>query len=123
MEKHDKTNPIASVDALTSPAPLTMARIALLSRINSPVLFGRAEDVAKCVEALYLANAPIADAAKSAKSGTVDVDALAWAEGALKDSGEYAEKMCALLDAITAFWKMLPNGDPKKKASGTETAG
>lgn len=126
MEEHDKTNPLASVDALVDPAPLTIARIALLSRVNSPVLFGHADDHARNVEALYLSSVPIADAAKSAKGGTSVEDALAWTEAdkGMADPREYVNRMVALLDSITAFWKMLPNGDPQKKTpSATETAG
>jgi hypothetical protein len=115
MEEHDKTNPLASVDALVDPAPLTIARIALLSRVNSPVLFGHADDHARNVEALYLASVPIADAARSAKGGTSVEDALAWAEAdkGMADPREYVKRMVALLDSITAFWKMLPNGKKK----------
>lgn len=126
MEEHDKTNPVAGVDALVDPHPLTIARVALLSRVNSPVLFGHADDLPRNVEALYLASAPIAEAAKSAKSGTSAEDALAWAEAddGVKETKGYAKAMCALLDAITAFWKMLPNGDPEKKTpSDTGTDG
>lgn len=117
MEEHDKTNPLASVDALVNPHPLTMARIALLSRVNSPVLFGHADDVGRNLEALYLANAPITDAAKSAKAGTSQEDALVWSDADKDGTDVYVEKMCELLDAITAFWKMLPNSDPEKKTA------
>lgn len=126
MEEHDKANPVAGVDALVDPHPLTIARVALLSRVNSPVLFGHADDAGRNVEALYLASAPIAAAAKSAKAGTSAEDALAWAEADADVKGPegYAKAMCALLDAITAFWNMLPNGDPEKKTqSATATDG
>lgn len=126
MEDHDKTNPVAGIDALVAPHQITIARVALLSRVNSPVLFGRADDLSRNVEALYLSSAPIAEAAKSAKAGTAQEDALAWAEsdGKMNEPGEYANRMCDLLDAITAFWKMLPNGDPEKKTpSDTGTDG
>jgi hypothetical protein len=122
--EHDKTNPVAGVDALVDPSPLTISRVALLSRVNSPVLFGHAEDMDRCLEALYLTSAPIAEAVKSAKAGTSKDDAVVWSESALAKPGAYTEKMVALLDAITAFWKMLPNGNPQKKTpSGTETDG
>lgn len=126
MEEHDKTNPVAGVDALVEPHPLTIARFALLSRVNSPVLFGHAEDAGRNVEAIYLASAPIAEAAKSAKDGTSAEDALAWSEANADVKGPegYAKAMCALLDAITAFWGMLPGNDPEKKTrSDTETDG
>lgn len=121
MEDHDRSNPVASVDALVSPSPLTIARFALLSRVNSPVIYGIADDVGRNLEALYLTSIPVAEAARHVKTA-VD-DALVWAEETLKEPGAYTEKMCALLNAVTAFWNMLPNPDPKKKASGTETAG
>ena len=124
MQEHDKTNPTAGVDALVDPSPLTIARVALLSRVNSPVLFGHAEEIDRCIEALYLVTVSIADAARSAKAGTATEDALAWAEKELPDMAGYSSRMVALLDSITAFWKMLPNGDPQKKTrSGTETGG
>lgn len=124
MEDHDKTNPVTGVDALVAPHPLTIARVALLSRVNSPVLFGHADDLNRNLEALYLATAPLADAAKSAKGGTAEDDALAWAEDGMNEPGDYAKAMASLLDAITDFWKMLPNGDPEKKTpSATETGG
>lgn len=124
MQEHDKTNPIAGVDALVDPSPLTIARVALLSRVNSPVLFGHAEDIDRCLEALYLTSAPIAEAAKSAKAGTSVEDALAWADGEIAEPGEYSKRLVALLDSITEFWKMLPNVDPQKKTpSATETGG
>jgi hypothetical protein len=114
------------VDALVAPHPLTIARVALLSRVNSPVLFGHADDLSRNLEALYLSDAPFADAARSVKAGTAQDDALAWADAdeGMREPGGYAKRMVALLDAITAFWKMLPNGDPQKKTpSATETAG
>lgn len=126
MQDHDKTNPVAGVDALLNPHPLTIARVALLTRVNSPVLFGHTDDMTRNVEALYLASAPIATAAKSAKAGTAQEDALAWAENdrEMNEPGEYEKRMCDLLDAVTAFWKMLPNEDPEKKTpSDTGTDG
>ena len=123
MEDHDETNPIASVDALVDPAPLTISRLALLSRVNSPVLFGHAEDMDRCMEAIYLVSVPVAEAARSIKTGSTLQDSVVWADAAIKDVGTYSERICSLLDAITSFWKMIPSGEPKKKASDTGTAG
>lgn len=124
MSEHDETNPIAGVDALVNPHPLTIARVALLSRVNSPVLFGHADDLDRCIEALYLTTVPVAEAAGSIRAGRQADDALEWAEEALSEQGAYATAMVGLLDSITAFWNMLPNGDPQKKTrSATATAG
>lgn len=122
MEDHDKTNPIASVEALVDPKPLTIAKVAILSRVNSPVLFGKVDGPGVALEALYLTSIPAAEALKHI--ATAKDDAIVWAEEALKEPGAYSDRMCALLDAITAFWKMLPNGDPEKKTqSDTATDG
>ena len=123
-EDHDKTNPTAGVDALVDPSPLTIAQVAVLSRANSPVLFGRVENLDRALEALYLTSIPAAEAVRRIKAGTAQDDAVAWAEAELREPGAYADRMVALLDAIAAFWKMLPNGDPQKKTpSDTGTDG
>lgn len=114
-EDHDKTNPVAGVDALVDPRPLTIAQVAVLSRANNPVLVGKVENLDRALEALYLTSIPAAEAVRRIKAGTSQDDAVEWAERELREPGEYADRMVALLDAITAFWKMLPNGDPQKK--------
>lgn len=123
-DEHDKSNPVAGVDALVDPHPLTIARVALLSRVNSPVLFGHADDHGRNVEAVYLASAPIKDAARSVRDGTSEDDALAWSEAEMKEPREYVDRTVELLDAVTAFWRMIPNPDPEKKTpSATGTGG
>jgi hypothetical protein len=78
-------------------------------------IFGKVENLDRALEALYLTSIPAAEAVRRIKAGTAQDDAVEWAEKELREPGEYAERMVALLDAITAFWKMLPNGDPQKK--------
>lgn len=121
MEKHDKSNPIASVDALINAKPLTIAQVALLSRIDSPILFGIADDINKCITALYLLSIPMSEAVKHLK--TAEDDALVWSHEKYGSFKDYSRDMCSLLDSITEFWKMMPSADPKKKQFDTATDG
>ena len=46
-----KDNPKAALAALTSPAKLTLGKVALLCRLDSPVLAGKIDDMPKCLTA------------------------------------------------------------------------
>lgn len=125
----DTGNPEAALAALTDPRPLTMARIALLMRIKSPVLFGQVGDTEECIKALWAAEAPFAEVV--AHVGDAGAQSLKWAEAQGMCLKEYRTKLTGLLESLTAMWQMLPKGEPgedgedgKKKANGTaETDG
>lgn len=136
MNEEPVKNPKKALDAICDPAPLTMAKVALLERIKSPLMFGVTDDSLQNIVALYAISdaVPASEILKASNDGSLEAKALDWANGF--DSKEFMEKLAAGLDAITAFWKMLPrpesdgnpDGDtskvdgPSKKGNASETA-
>ena len=108
-------NPVESIDALIAPAPLTLGRIALLERINSPLLRGDVSDMAACAEGLWLLSLPVEEAAK--RWPEASVQGICWLDATPLQ--EYRKRLSEALDGITAFYRMLPpaeeGGDAGKK--------
>ena len=119
--------PKASLDALVDPAPLTIAQIAVLERVKSPVPTGNIDSVNDCLVALYLMSMPVREAGRMARTLPVDEiegKALDWADSEDMSGAEYNERLSALLGACTSFWKMLPRPESKDaKKKDTATAG
>ena len=115
-------NPQAALDAISNPAPLTMAKVALLEKIKSPLMFGNTEDTVNNIVAVYVISDVVkpSEIMKAFADGSLEAKALDWANGFSSDV--FLEKLVSSLDAITAFWKMLPrpesdgneDGDPSK---------
>lgn len=120
----DTGNPEAALAALTDPRPLTMARIALLMRVKSPVLFGQVGDTEECIKAMWAVEAPFAEVVSHI--GDAGPQSLKWAEAKGMGLKEYRAGLTNLLKSLTAMWQMLPKGEPgdegddgKKKAAAT----
>ena len=138
MDKQDEQpkNPQAALDAISNPAPLTMAKVALLERIKSPLLFGETNDTVNNIVALYVVSGVVkpGEIIKAFAADELTNNALEWVD--TLDPKVFTEKLAAALDSIAAFWKMLPrpesdgnaDGDPSKvdgpskKGSASETA-
>lgn len=122
----DTGNPEAALAALTDPKPLTMARIALLMRVKSPVLFGQVGDTEECIKALWAVEAPFAEVVSHI--GDAGPQSLKWAEAKEMGLKEYRAGLTNLLKSLTAMWQMLPKGesggdgddDKKKATTGTD---
>lgn len=97
-------NPVESIDALITPAPLSLGRIALLERINSPLLRGEVADMAACAEGLWLLSLPVEEAAKRWPDAAVQ--GICWLDATPLQ--EYRKRLSEALDGITAFYRMLP---------------
>lgn len=113
-------NPRAALDALTSSSPLTLGKVAVLCRMDSPVLGGDVTDVAATLAALYVYERPLAETAGAAPSAIERAALLAY-DGL--DVAEYRERAGRMLDAAAAFLEMLPRPAPgAKKNSATDGA-
>lgn len=106
-------NPVESIDALLSPSPLTLGQIALLERIDSPLLRGDVSSISKCAEALWLLSLPRDEAASRWQEAPVQ--GVLWLDATPLQA--YRKRLAEVLDGITAFYRMLPaqeGGEPKK---------
>ena len=109
------TPPIVS-RGLTAPAPLSIARLALLEQIASPFL-GEPKSVAlaEILPSLYLYELGMAEAVATVRDGSLKERALLWADALTHDA--YLEKVNALNRAISDFFSTLPRqeGEQIKK--------
>ena len=107
-------NPVESIDALIDPSPLTLGQIALLERIDSPLLRGDVGSMSRCAEAMWLLSLPREEAARRWKEAPVQ--GILWPDAPTLQ--EYRKRLAEVLDGITAFYRMLPaqeGGEPKKE--------
>lgn len=112
MEKNPKES-IAAI--LGVGGKLTLGRLALLERVNSPVLQFDFSNLNKDIEAAYLYAVPFEVAVKSKDTAT---DSLMWLESVGYEA--YDEAFGELVDALAAFYDMLP---PQKKTEETSDSG
>lgn len=127
IEDDKVPEPVASLNAILDPKPLTIAQIALLERVNSPVVSGRIDNVNDCLLALYLLSMPIREAGKLTRENSADVlkdMAVEWSDENIVDGRTYNDRLSELLVACTEFWRMLPRPEEKDaKKKDTATAG
>jgi len=114
-----KENPKAALDALTTPSALTLGKIALLCRLEAPILAGRIDDLNETLAALYVIETPlersVSEFARIRDVALVRYDSLT--------PDEYRAKVGVALDAVAAFWEMMPRPSPdSKKNSETDGA-
>lgn len=112
--KDNVPEPAASINAIVNPAPLTIAQMAILEKIHSPIVFGNIDDLGECLKALWLMSLPVREAGKWVDDdhiSRVDQKAIEWASEMNGD--EYCSSLSSLLKACTAFWKMLPRPEAK----------
>ena len=110
-------NPQASLDALTPPHPLTLGKIAVLCRLDSPLLVGNVDDLCECLAALYVIEMPLNECVVNFK--TLKDDAIVWGDSLTPT--EYRMRLAAALDAVAAFFEMIPRpAASSKKNSATD---
>jgi len=115
-----KKNPADGLDALIAPDPLTLGRVALLERADSAVLRGDIDSLTETLAALWLARAPIEEAA-SGWPRRYELSAI-W--GDKLSPADYRRELHRLLLALSAFRRILPRAtEDQKKTDGSETAG
>ena len=114
-----KANPEAALRALATPAPLTLGKMALLCRLDSPLLAGDISDMGETLAAIYVVENPVRETV--ARFDTLHAEAICFYDGLSVD--EYRRKAGAALDAVAAFLEMLPRPSPAaKKNSATDGA-
>ena len=112
-----KDNPKAALAALTSPAKLTLGKVALLCRLDSPILAGKIDDMPKCLTAIFVVENDFADSVANF-SRIEDMALIAY--GGISPL-EYRQKLADTLDEVAAFFEMLPRPSPaSKKNSATD---
>lgn len=133
-----KGNPEKAVAAITNPAPLTLAQLALFEKIDAPVLYADVSSLRDNLIAVWIYKHPVREVAKNFERR--EELALEWSEKLSGD--EYGQYLTELLQACTAFYEMMPrkessgeideDGDggeegvdeqPKKALSGSATDG
>ena len=124
-------NPDKAVAAITNPAPLTLAQLALFEKIDAPVLYADVSSLRDNLIAVWIYKHPVREVAKNFDRR--EELALEWSDG---------QYLTELLQACTAFYEMMPrkesageideDGDggeegvdeqPKKASSGSATDG
>ena len=112
-------NPAASLDALAATPELTLGKMAVLTRINSPILVGDAADIPSTLTALWILAAPFDEVLENRHD--LETSALRWGER--MEPAEYRRRIIAALDAVNAYYDMLPRPEAdskKKRAPGTD---
>lgn len=130
VEAKDAQN---GLDALINPMKISVARLALLEKIKSPLFFGKVDTFLATSKSLWVMFAPIDEIVKVIDSeDATNAACLKWAEGI--DFEEYSKKLREALAGIVKFWEMMPKpessgevagdgGTPGKKASTDSATG
>lgn len=114
-----KQDPDAALAAICVPSALTLSHIAALERVKSPLLLGKTSDTLDNIIGCYIASAPSAAAVLNQyRDGTLEAAALAWVEK-FPSPNDYIKCLAATLDAIAAFWSMLPRAAKETASDGT----
>lgn len=104
-------NPAPGLDALLSGRELTLGKMAVLCRINAPILVGSYEDIPSTLVALWVLASPFDEVL--AHRYDLETVALAWGERMKPE--EYRARIASALDAVSAYYEMLPRPDALKK--------
>lgn len=110
-----KKTPEEVVSAIVAPAPLTIAKIAILEGAGSPILNQNVRSLRDNVKSVYLVNLKYSEAAKKIKSYSsveFEEEAMEWADKL--GWVEYDKLFTELVEGLIAFWKMLPPSEEKK---------
>ena len=119
MDTKAPKNPAASLDALAATPELTLGKMAVLTRINSPILVGDAADIPSTLTALWILATPFDEVLENRHD--LETPALKWGER--MEPAEYRRRIIAAMDAVNAYYGMLPRReeDDKKKRRGPGT--
>lgn len=118
MDAKTPRNPAASLDALAATPELTLGKMAVLTRINSPILVGEASDITSTLTALWILAVPFGEVLENRYD--LETPALKWGER--MEPAEYRRRIIAAMGAVDAYYGMLPRKEPtKKKRSGPGT--
>lgn len=112
-------NPKSALDALSTTSRLTLGKVAMLCRLDSPILAGRCDDLTEMLAAIYVIEQPLADSLSNfprlRDAAIVKYDALT--------PSQYRDHLSRALDEVAEFFSMLPRPSPDaKKNSGTDGA-
>ncbi len=113
------SNPQKALDALTTPAPVTLGQVALLEKIQSPLVLPGKFNPIEAIPGLYLLSLPAAEGVKHLK--TLDEDAYAWAD--TLTPVEFGNRLAEALQALRDFYAMIPGGDGETKKAEPATVG
>lgn len=114
-------NPSAILDSIAEPSPLTISQMAILEKIDSPLLSRNVTNLVENIKATYIVNIPYKDAVAQIKDETFESRSMEWADSLGWDV--FQEKLGLLLVGLFGFWKMMPppesDSDSKKKMEET----
>lgn len=105
-------NPEKAVDAITNPAPLTLAQIAIFEKINAPILYADISSLRDNLIAVWIYKTPIREVAKNIERR--EELALVMSENMSGD--EYGYALAELVQAMTAFYEMMPRSEASGEA-------
>ena len=100
-------NPEKAVNAITNPAPLTLAQIAIFEKINAPILYADISSLRDNLIAVWIYKTPIREVAKNIERR--EELALVMSENMSGD--EYGFSLAELVQAMTAFYEMMPRAE------------
>lgn len=112
-------NPEEVLAAVTGANSLSLAKLAVLERAESPLVRLEVDKLYENIKAAYLYSLPVAEAVKHIP--TADVDSLVWLDEIGDD--RYREIFGELVDAMIAFYKMLPSKKKMTENPDSETDG
>ena len=101
------TIPEKAADAITRPAPLTLAQLAIYERIDAPILYADITSLRDNLIAVWIYKAPLKEVARNIERR--EECALEFAENLSGE--EYGAALTELLQACTAFYEMLPRAE------------
>ena len=109
------SNPQCALDALLTPSPITLGQVALLEKIDSPLLKEGELLAADVIPSLYLLRLPASEAV--GKLEHLREEAFRWADALTPKA--YRKLQAQALEGLRAFFGMLP-GSSTSSSEGAE---
>lgn len=122
------SNPTKAIDAIVNPSPLTLSKIALFEKINAPILRADVSSLHDNLIAVWIYKTPIRECVRNFERR----EELALDMSEQMSGDEYGFALTDLVNALTAFYQMLPrpetgeldeDGNEKKNPSDSATDG